>query len=584
MNPIISIIIPVYNQEETLSKCLDSVLGQEFSDFEVLLIDDASIDFTAQICSNYAKKDARIKVITNASNKGQGYSRNLALTQARGQYVTFVDSDDYITSILLQHGVQILEERKDVDMVHFDAQNMSAQFTDACWSRIPPGCRAGVDVFQDFCYGKIASHVAWGKVYRKNFLEQHNIFFSKYLWEDYVFVIKSYYYAHNIYFTGEHGYTRIYAPHPGSITKPTKTSPRHIRSRCQLAYDMQIFFESIGPQFTHCHQMRYSSFMNMFRMLLPYIAQSYARGICPFSSEDMDCIAAAPIFLECILKEYAMLFAESNVHVAGTAEKISVNVIQELAQDGNMSATDKVYIDSLLHYIHNENAKDDKYIIEQEYIQAVADNRKLLSFVLENYAHLSQEINSYQCNPESQADKQYEKNVIDIQTNLELLALRNGFHTKLGTVCVEGFSSLKSFLALPFSLYALLRSYIQKKVPSALGGANFNTLVEIYDKQGFDGAVVLLDGLVMSPRVRANAYTALARHVQKKSAKKCAEFAYLAYVADPHPFRLKWLLLRSCEAGDVHTAKAALNLLPKDMPMKDVEKNKINRMTRNFSI
>ena len=94
-SPIISVIIPVYNSEKYLSRCIDSVLGQTFNDFEILLIDDGSKDNSGKICDEYALNDKRIKVFHN-SNKGVSCARNFGLDHAKGEYISFIDSDDWI--------------------------------------------------------------------------------------------------------------------------------------------------------------------------------------------------------------------------------------------------------------------------------------------------------------------------------------------------------------------------------------------------------------------------------------------------------------------------------------------------------
>lgn len=95
MKPKISIIIPVYNAEKYLRECLDSVLAQTFTDFEVLLINDGSTDNSGQICDAYALQDTRIKVF-HQENGGVSSARNLGLDNAKGEWITFVDSDDYL--------------------------------------------------------------------------------------------------------------------------------------------------------------------------------------------------------------------------------------------------------------------------------------------------------------------------------------------------------------------------------------------------------------------------------------------------------------------------------------------------------
>ncbi len=106
--PIISVIIPVYNAEKTIRECVDSILSQNYSNFELILVDDGSIDESANICDNYAEKDNRIRVF-HKQNGGVSSARNLGLEKARGEWIAFVDADDYITDSYLD-GVSVRKE------------------------------------------------------------------------------------------------------------------------------------------------------------------------------------------------------------------------------------------------------------------------------------------------------------------------------------------------------------------------------------------------------------------------------------------------------------------------------------------
>lgn len=95
MNPLISIIVPVYNAEKTLGRCVNSISSQTFQDWELLLIDDGSTDRSGKLCDEYASKDQRIKVF-HKENGGVSSARNVGLDHAKGEWITFVDSDDWI--------------------------------------------------------------------------------------------------------------------------------------------------------------------------------------------------------------------------------------------------------------------------------------------------------------------------------------------------------------------------------------------------------------------------------------------------------------------------------------------------------
>jgi glycosyltransferase involved in cell wall biosynthesis len=98
----ISVIIPVFNVEKYLRRCLDSVLVQTFTDFEIILVDDCSSDSSPEICEEYAQKYSRIKVIHNAQNKGSSQTRKVGLDAASGDYILFIDSDDWIENNMLE--------------------------------------------------------------------------------------------------------------------------------------------------------------------------------------------------------------------------------------------------------------------------------------------------------------------------------------------------------------------------------------------------------------------------------------------------------------------------------------------------
>ncbi|GIF70950.1 glycosyltransferase family 2 protein [Asanoa siamensis] len=99
---LLSVIVPVYRVEEYLAECLDSILGQSFTDVEVVAVDDASDDGSAAILADYAAHDARLRVLTLPANRGLGAARNAGLAASTGDYVWFVDSDDWLTEGTLQ--------------------------------------------------------------------------------------------------------------------------------------------------------------------------------------------------------------------------------------------------------------------------------------------------------------------------------------------------------------------------------------------------------------------------------------------------------------------------------------------------
>lgn len=119
----VSIIVPVYNVEKYLRRCVDSILAQTFTDFECILIDDGSPDGSPAICDEYAKKDNRIKVI-HQENSGVSAARNAGLDVARGEWIGFVDSDDWVENNFLET-LMNLKDIENYDILQFNFNNIN---------------------------------------------------------------------------------------------------------------------------------------------------------------------------------------------------------------------------------------------------------------------------------------------------------------------------------------------------------------------------------------------------------------------------------------------------------------------------
>ena len=114
MNPLISVIVPIFNVEKYLNRCVDSIINQTYENLEIILVDDGSTDGCPGICDDYAKKDSRIKVI-HKENGGLSDARNAGMKVAIGEYISFVDSDDYVIPDFIEKMLSILiSERSDI--------------------------------------------------------------------------------------------------------------------------------------------------------------------------------------------------------------------------------------------------------------------------------------------------------------------------------------------------------------------------------------------------------------------------------------------------------------------------------------
>lgn len=175
MEPKVSIIVPVYNAERSLERCIDSVLDQDFHDLELILADDGSHDRSPEICDAYAARDSRVRVI-HKPNSGVSSTRNIAMDEARGTYVQFLDADDWITPDATKLLVRGMEDSS-CDMV-------VADFYRVVGTRIakksdidaegPITREQYADLMMespsDFYWG-----VVWNKLYKRQILESHHV-------------------------------------------------------------------------------------------------------------------------------------------------------------------------------------------------------------------------------------------------------------------------------------------------------------------------------------------------------------------------------------------------------------------------
>lgn len=185
--PKVSVIIPVYNVEAYLAECLDSVIHQTHQDMEIICIDDASTDHSMDILQEYAHKDARIMILKNTRNQRQAYARNRGLDMASGEYVLFVDSDDFIDQNLVTKALSVADG---VDMVCFDYKKVDSVWfgKDEHLFLIDEGRYSAQDYFRQSVDRNGIVYSPCTKLYSRSFLLRENIrFIDGLLYEDVVF-------------------------------------------------------------------------------------------------------------------------------------------------------------------------------------------------------------------------------------------------------------------------------------------------------------------------------------------------------------------------------------------------------------
>lgn len=185
--PKISIIVPVYNAREHLSTCLDSLVSQTLKDIEIIIIDDCSTDNSYSLIKEYANKYPNIRAYHNERNLGQGATRNIGLKLSRGEYIGFVDSDDYINPQMFESMYQETINYNKPDIITtgilFVKDNHYAN-TDLGYMIRRPGRLIDFTANPDALYDE--SPAVWNKIFKKTFLANYE-FLEGCLWEDVAF-------------------------------------------------------------------------------------------------------------------------------------------------------------------------------------------------------------------------------------------------------------------------------------------------------------------------------------------------------------------------------------------------------------
>ena len=168
----LSVIVPAYNCEHTLTECVQSILNQDEASMEILLVDDGSTDNTPAICDRLAKADDRIKVI-HQQNKGVGAARNVGLQQARGGDITFVDADDVISSGTYKENLHWMDKHPKYNVLQFPCtekykrdDSYQVKYRDECL------VEGDVNVFYMWLVEKRIRSYVWNKIYRACFIKQ----------------------------------------------------------------------------------------------------------------------------------------------------------------------------------------------------------------------------------------------------------------------------------------------------------------------------------------------------------------------------------------------------------------------------
>jgi len=215
----ISIIVPVYNAEKYLERCIKSLINQTYPNLEIILINDGSIDDSAKICDNYAKIDNRIIVI-HKENEGVSKARNLGMKKATGDYITFIDSDDFIE---INTYNEIFDElKKDFDIIVFGYKVIKSRKN--C-DKIVPIKREYFDENKEFlidAYSNNYFSCVWNKLYSKKLCKSVQFDEKLKFGEDFKFNLEITQQSQSIYSIDKTFHHYIVYENPNSLSKSEK--------------------------------------------------------------------------------------------------------------------------------------------------------------------------------------------------------------------------------------------------------------------------------------------------------------------------------------------------------------------------
>lgn len=204
---MISIIIPVYNGEKTIKRCVDSIRAQTLVDYELIIVNDGSSDGTAAICDEYLKIDKRISVI-HKTNEGVSSARNIGLDQAKGKWVAFVDSDDWVSNCFLE---EIVKDSEDYDLIVEYATFVNHPTANDILIPNVTIDELNFDLLFSECYLSWRTS-PWGKLFKRDLIEQNSIRFQldMNIGEDAVFLYTYLLFAKRIRINDNRNYYYLY--------------------------------------------------------------------------------------------------------------------------------------------------------------------------------------------------------------------------------------------------------------------------------------------------------------------------------------------------------------------------------------
>ena len=253
--PKLTVMIPVYNVEEYLPKCLDSVIYPELKDYEIVLVNDGSTDASGDICREYAEKYPELIRVITTENGGLGRARDVGIDAATGEYILFLDSDDYLSPDALPEMFEILKQ--DFDMCFFDIRSVNES---GRLLKYMHGCSIeGEFTLESYPELLFEMPSAWNKIYRRSLFTDNGIYYPPRVWyEDMYVTPKLYTKAEKM--LSVHKPWHNYLQRAGSITN-NKNTQRNMEI-IPAVNSMLDAYREAGLFEKYHDQLEYSAFYN----------------------------------------------------------------------------------------------------------------------------------------------------------------------------------------------------------------------------------------------------------------------------------------------------------------------------------
>lgn len=248
----VSIIMPIYNVEKHLEKAIKSALNQTYKNIELILINDGSPDNSIQICRRYEKIDNRVYII-DQKNTGVSYARNAGLAKATGNYIYFIDSDDYIETDLIEDNLKIAKETA-ADLVVFGfIEEITSQDGSTTKKTNIPKLKPSrtKEQFRDnfSAYHSFTPYALWNKLYKRQYLIENNVrFMNQTIGEDALFNLQAYRHLEKVEVNPKAYYHYVF--------RPNSAVNHYIKDRFDQEYKVAYCFEQLMKKWDKSDQFQ----------------------------------------------------------------------------------------------------------------------------------------------------------------------------------------------------------------------------------------------------------------------------------------------------------------------------------------